>query len=151
MHSDQRGIDRAMHCAIWQDQASAACNLYSLLGWTLGILPPPLSGHQDPCCCRSCVSCGATKTPQWREGPLGALTDLAEDPVGRPCAGTDVTPGPCAGPKTLCNACGVKRCRQMRMLVEGKRASAPKPAVLQRRVRSVALPCAALPVRAGPP
>jgi len=30
----------------------------------------------------SCTTCGATQTPQWREGPLG--------------------------PKTLCNACGVK-------------------------------------------
>ena len=25
------------------------------------------------------------------------------------------------GPKTLCNACGVKRCRQMRQLVEGRK------------------------------
>ncbi|KXZ48880.1 hypothetical protein GPECTOR_24g169 [Gonium pectorale] len=31
---------------------------------------------------RTCVECGATQTPQWREGP--------------------------AGPKTLCNACGVR-------------------------------------------
>ena len=31
---------------------------------------------------RACVECGATQTPQWREGP--------------------------AGPKTLCNACGVR-------------------------------------------
>lgn len=34
---------------------------------------------------RVCVECGATSTPQWREGP--------------------------AGPKTLCNACGVRYCR----------------------------------------
>lgn len=31
---------------------------------------------------KQCVECGATQTPQWREGP--------------------------AGPKTLCNACGVR-------------------------------------------
>lgn len=31
---------------------------------------------------KACTQCGTTKTPQWREGPLG--------------------------PKTLCNACGVK-------------------------------------------
>ncbi|MEW5301424.1 MAG: hypothetical protein WDW36_004284 [Sanguina aurantia] len=34
---------------------------------------------------RVCVQCNATQTPQWREGP--------------------------AGPKTLCNACGVRYCR----------------------------------------
>ncbi|GFR49764.1 hypothetical protein Agub_g11927 [Astrephomene gubernaculifera] len=34
---------------------------------------------------RTCVECGATQTPQWREGP--------------------------AGPKTLCNACGVRYVR----------------------------------------
>ncbi|GAX83194.1 hypothetical protein CEUSTIGMA_g10620.t1 [Chlamydomonas eustigma] len=34
---------------------------------------------------RVCVECGATSTPQWREGP--------------------------AGPKTLCNACGVRHVR----------------------------------------
>ncbi|KAK9825239.1 hypothetical protein WJX74_002786 [Apatococcus lobatus] len=38
---------------------------------------------------KSCVECGRTRTPQWREGPLG--------------------------PKTLCNACGVKRQRVKRM------------------------------------
>lgn len=31
---------------------------------------------------RTCTHCGTTKTPQWREGP--------------------------AGPKTLCNACGIR-------------------------------------------
>jgi len=35
---------------------------------------------------KTCVGCGTTKTPQWREGP--------------------------AGPKTLCNACGVRRYRE---------------------------------------
>lgn len=39
---------------------------------------------------RVCSSCGATKTPQWREGPMG--------------------------PKTLCNACGVKRNRLLAKL-----------------------------------
>ena len=43
---------------------------------------------------KSCSQCGVTKTPQWREGPLG--------------------------PKTLCNACGVKRVRQARAVLEGR-------------------------------
>ena len=43
---------------------------------------------------KSCSQCGATKTPQWREGPLG--------------------------PKTLCNACGVKRVRAARAAMEGR-------------------------------
>lgn len=43
---------------------------------------------------KCCSQCGATKTPQWREGPLG--------------------------PKTLCNACGVKRVRAARAALEGR-------------------------------
>lgn len=42
---------------------------------------------------KCCTKCGATKTPQWREGPYG--------------------------PKTLCNACGVKRTRKLRADQEG--------------------------------
>lgn len=42
---------------------------------------------------KQCVECGATQTPQWREGP--------------------------AGPKTLCNACGV---RFNRLRSSGKRS-----------------------------
>eukprot|EP00887_Chlorella_sp_A99_P000752 scaffold5.g752.t1 len=42
---------------------------------------------------KCCTKCGATKTPQWREGPLGA--------------------------KSLCNACGVKRTRKLRAEQEG--------------------------------
>ena len=42
---------------------------------------------------KCCTKCGATKTPQWREGPYG--------------------------PKTLCNACGVKRTRKLRAEHEG--------------------------------
>ncbi|KAK9807096.1 hypothetical protein WJX73_004421 [Symbiochloris irregularis] len=44
---------------------------------------------------KACVQCNATRTPQWREGP--------------------------EGPKTLCNACGVKRCRQLRQMIEGRK------------------------------
>lgn len=44
---------------------------------------------------RVCQECGATSTPQWREGP--------------------------AGPKTLCNACGVRYCRAQQRA--NKRAS----------------------------
>lgn len=49
---------------------------------------------------RACSQCGVTKTPQWREGPLG--------------------------PKTLCNACGVKRVRQARAALEGRSPRAGK-------------------------
>ena len=42
---------------------------------------------------KCCTKCGATKTPQWREGPFG--------------------------PKTLCNACGVKRTRKLRAEQDG--------------------------------
>eukprot|EP00884_Botryococcus_braunii_P014679 jgi/Botrbrau1/23211/Bobra.0041s0055.1 len=41
---------------------------------------------------KACTTCGTTKTPQWREGPLG--------------------------PKTLCNACGVKLGRQKKQLAQ---------------------------------
>ena len=44
---------------------------------------------------KCCTKCGATKTPQWREGPYG--------------------------PKTLCNACGVKRTRKLRAEQEGQK------------------------------
>ncbi|KAL4438053.1 hypothetical protein ABPG77_004274 [Micractinium sp. CCAP 211/92] len=54
---------------------------------------------------KCCTKCGATKTPQWREGPYGA--------------------------KTLCNACGVKRTRKLRAEQEGakrrKLSAAPLP------------------------
>lgn len=53
---------------------------------------------------KACAQCGATKTPQWREGP--------------------------EGPKTLCNACGVKRCRQVRSATDGKKAET-RPAAKQ--------------------
>ena len=84
--------------------------------------------------CRSCLTCGATKTPQWREGPLG---ELAASCLHTLLAARRLTDETVAGPKTLCNACGVKRCRQMRMLVEGKRTSAPKQAAIQRKVRAI--------------
>ena len=44
---------------------------------------------------KCCTKCGAIKTPQWREGPYG--------------------------PKTLCNACGVKRTRKLRAEQEGQK------------------------------
>lgn len=47
---------------------------------------------------KACMQCGATKTPQWREGPLG--------------------------PKTLCNACGVKRVRALKAIAEGRKPPA---------------------------
>ncbi|KAG2486915.1 hypothetical protein HYH03_014414 [Edaphochlamys debaryana] len=59
---------------------------------------------------RCCVECGATSTPQWREGP--------------------------AGPKTLCNACGVRRQRLLRKQQAqsvGASPTAPVAAVQARR------------------
>jgi hypothetical protein len=50
---------------------------------------------------KCCTKCGATKTPQWREGPFG--------------------------PKTLCNACGVKRTRKMRAEADGNKRRKPSP------------------------
>lgn len=47
---------------------------------------------------KKCTHCDVTKTPQWREGPLG--------------------------PKTLCNACGV-RYRSGRLLPEYRPAASP--------------------------
>lgn len=43
---------------------------------------------------KACMQCGTTRTPQWREGPYG--------------------------PKTLCNACGVKRVRAIKAQQHGK-------------------------------
>ncbi|GIL44667.1 hypothetical protein Vafri_2184 [Volvox africanus] len=59
---------------------------------------------------RCCVECGATSTPQWREGPMG--------------------------PKTLCNACGVRRQRLLRKqqaATVGIVPTAPVAAVQARR------------------
>ncbi|EFJ47495.1 hypothetical protein VOLCADRAFT_117837, partial [Volvox carteri f. nagariensis] len=59
---------------------------------------------------RCCVECGATSTPQWREGPMG--------------------------PKTLCNACGVRRQRLLRKqqaATSGNIPTAPVAAVQARR------------------
>ncbi|PNH06851.1 GATA transcription factor 8 [Tetrabaena socialis] len=59
---------------------------------------------------RCCVECGATSTPQWREGPMG--------------------------PKTLCNACGVRRQRLLRKqqaAAVGVVQTAPVAAVQARR------------------
>ncbi|GFR49765.1 hypothetical protein Agub_g11928 [Astrephomene gubernaculifera] len=45
---------------------------------------------------RTCMSCGVTSTPQWREGPMG--------------------------PKTLCNACGVRYVRSQQRAAGQKRS-----------------------------
>ncbi|CAL0335224.1 unnamed protein product [Lupinus luteus] len=50
------------------------------------------------CCERKCLHCGAEKTPQWRSGPMG--------------------------PKTLCNACGV-RFKSGRLVPEYRPATSP--------------------------
>ncbi|XWS74291.1 hypothetical protein CRYUN_Cryun02cG0202500 [Craigia yunnanensis] len=56
------------------------------------------SPSQQPVVVRKCMHCEITKTPQWREGPMG--------------------------PKTLCNACGV-RYRSGRLLPEYRPAASP--------------------------
>ncbi|XWS53288.1 hypothetical protein CRYUN_Cryun11dG0144100 [Craigia yunnanensis] len=56
------------------------------------------SPSQQPIIVRKCMHCEVTKTPQWREGPMG--------------------------PKTLCNACGV-RYRSGRLLPEYRPAASP--------------------------
>lgn len=72
---------------------------------------------------RQCVECGATQTPQWREGPAGVSAEEDMSPTLHTarqagcvhcslqhdclCLPSDLT---CTltGPKTLCNACGVR-------------------------------------------
>lgn len=54
--------------------------------------------QEEPTNVRKCMHCEITKTPQWREGPMG--------------------------PKTLCNACGV-RYRSGRLLPEYRPAASP--------------------------
>ncbi|KAJ8534768.1 hypothetical protein K7X08_016496 [Anisodus acutangulus] len=54
--------------------------------------------HQDPQQPRKCTHCASEKTPQWRTGPLG--------------------------PKTLCNACGV-RYKSGRLVPEYRPAASP--------------------------
>jgi len=66
---------------------------------TTTVKPSCAAGHHGQAG-RACSQCGVTKTPQWREGPLG--------------------------PKTLCNACGVKRVRQARAALEGRSPRAGK-------------------------
>lgn len=60
---------------------------------------------------KCCSKCGATKTPQWREGPFG--------------------------PKTLCNACGVKRTRKLRAEQDGgkRRKVSVSPAKVYAKVK----------------
>ncbi|XVF68564.1 hypothetical protein PTKIN_Ptkin11bG0012800 [Pterospermum kingtungense] len=69
-------------------------NLTLLSGSSEKKKPP----SQDPTIVRKCMHCEVTKTPQWREGPMG--------------------------PKTLCNACGV-RYRSGRLLPEYRPAASP--------------------------
>lgn len=56
------------------------------------------TGRDTGAITRNCVHCQATKTPQWREGPMG--------------------------PRTLCNACGV-RFKTGRLLPEYRPVSSP--------------------------
>ncbi|XP_009618081.1 GATA transcription factor 1-like isoform X1 [Nicotiana tabacum] len=62
------------------------------------LLSLPMNSAKSACIGRRCQHCGADKTPQWRAGPLG--------------------------PKTLCNACGV-RYKSGRLLPEYRPANSP--------------------------
>ena len=95
---------------------------------------------------KCCTKCGATKTPQWREGPFGERGGRGKAPAqsggeewgwvpapprylthAQLARGRRPSPPPLlplhfiphAGPKTLCNACGVKRTRKLRAEQEG--------------------------------
>ncbi|KAK8695957.1 hypothetical protein V6N13_001099 [Hibiscus sabdariffa] len=68
------------------------------LTWLSGFDDMKKSPFEQPTEVRKCLHCEVTKTPQWREGPLG--------------------------PKTLCNACGV-RFRSGRLLPEYRPAASP--------------------------
>ncbi|XVF20248.1 hypothetical protein REPUB_Repub11eG0181200 [Reevesia pubescens] len=68
------------------------------LTWLSGSSEMKKSPSQQPFVVRKCMHCEVTKTPQWREGPMG--------------------------PKTLCNACGV-RYRSGRLLPEYRPAASP--------------------------
>lgn len=89
---------------------------------------------------RSCLQCGSTSTPQWREGPLGECCGFggAGGRVNRGRGGGSKAEGasarlglarphtsgfspsltlplrPSAGPRTLCNACGVRLVRALK-------------------------------------
>ncbi|XVF05691.1 hypothetical protein REPUB_Repub05bG0194300 [Reevesia pubescens] len=67
----------------------------TLLSGSSDTKKPP---SEQPIVVRKCMHCEVTKTPQWREGPMG--------------------------PKTLCNACGV-RYRSGRLLPEYRPAASP--------------------------
>ncbi|KAE8692912.1 Detected protein of unknown function [Hibiscus syriacus] len=68
------------------------------LTWLSGFNDTKRSPSEQPTEVRKCLHCEVTKTPQWREGPMG--------------------------PKTLCNACGV-RFRSGRLLPEYRPAASP--------------------------
>ncbi|XP_065866681.1 GATA transcription factor 11 [Euphorbia lathyris] len=81
-----------------------------LLSSSIETKKPP--SQQKPVEIRKCTHCEVTKTPQWREGPMG--------------------------PKTLCNACGV-RYRSGRLFPEYRPAASPTfvPAVHSNSHRKV--------------
>ncbi|KAA3456643.1 GATA transcription factor 11-like isoform X1 [Gossypium australe] len=68
------------------------------LTWLSDFSEMKKSPSRQPIEVRKCLHCEVTKTPQWREGPMG--------------------------PKTLCNACGV-RFRSGRLLPEYRPAASP--------------------------
>ncbi|GAA0165952.1 zinc finger transcription factor [Lithospermum erythrorhizon] len=66
--------------------------------WALELPPVPVITNKSSSIGRRCLHCQADKTPQWRAGPMG--------------------------PKTLCNACGV-RYKSGRLVPEYRPANSP--------------------------
>ncbi|KAL4297335.1 hypothetical protein GQ457_12G029680 [Hibiscus cannabinus] len=79
-------------------EAKKRLNKKKNLTWLSGFDDMKRSPSEQPTEVRKCLHCEVTKTPQWREGPMG--------------------------PKTLCNACGV-RFRSGRLLPEYRPAASP--------------------------
>ncbi|KAI8470406.1 MAG: hypothetical protein J3K34DRAFT_458897 [Monoraphidium minutum] len=65
-----------------------------------------------------CYECGAKATPQWREGPAGGYTGARRREGGA----FDAAAAWAGGPRTLCNACGMRYQRS-----QGKCITRPKP------------------------
>lgn len=84
----QQGTSNLEDSVIRSDSVNSKVLMRKLMG---DMDFPYYTGVLDGLKC--CTKCGATKTPQWREGPYG--------------------------PKTLCNACGVKRTRKLRAEQDG--------------------------------
>lgn len=79
-------------------------NSVSTFSWDLLHKPPPRTSTTDPLLARRCANCDTTSTPLWRNGPRG--------------------------PKSLCNACGIRFKKEERRAAAATiTAAASAPAV----------------------